>query len=52
MKERNKKPRAREICFPDLSGLFAAFLMRKVEKMKKASSRQLPPKELSEIELD
>lgn len=23
-----------------------------VEKMKKASSRQLPPKELSEIELD
>ena len=35
MKERNKKPRAREICFPDLSGLFAAFLMRKVEKMKK-----------------
>ena len=35
MKERNKKLRAREICFPDLSGLFAAFLMIKVEKMKK-----------------
>ena len=34
------------------SNIITREIITEVEKMKKASSRQLPPKELSEIELD